>query len=51
MIEVYLIPRLKHSEGKGIEKIVLQNFIKAKRLSSTPRNEQGQCTKFGDNFI
>jgi len=50
MIEVYFIPCLKHSEGKGIVKIVLQNFIKANRPSSTPRTKQGQCTKFGHNF-
>jgi len=29
MIEVYFIPRLKHSEAKGFVKIVLQIFINA----------------------
>jgi len=32
MMEVYFILRLNNSEGKGIVKIVLQNFIKAKAV-------------------
>jgi len=39
MMDVYFIPRLRNSEGKGIVKIVLQNYIKAKAI------EQGQCSK------
>jgi len=32
-MDVYFIPRLKNSEGKGIVKIVLQNYIKAFKAS------------------